>query len=352
MVERHPGSRAIHALNTPQRERGRLARLPVQMRVALLAALVSLALGTWLAAPLSRPAQAAPARANIPSCNGPCVGITNPLYTAQGQLVAEGPVGAHLTVEGANWPASTILTIWPAPDANTCAQQQQQPPGYAGQITVNGAGNAQGSYDWPSAAHEVNRTYILCAVDGAASNITTTQSNGIDTYTVLAANPPSLAISPSTLTQGQPNNALTVRGKNWLPQQALTVTICSDASNCATSQVANQTTASAQDGTFEITIPVPSTTAAGSYFVQAVSANNALTAPPANTPAQLTISTPTPTPTPTPSPTPTPTPTPPSTSSSDGKGGTILLIVLLGTLSVLFLVGGIISLSVYTRSNA
>ncbi len=328
--------------------RERLARLPMPVRVAFLAALASLALGTLLAAPIAQPVHAAPAIARLPSCNGPCVSITNPNYFSQGQPVAEGPVGANLTVEGANWPPSTTITIWPAPDAATCAAQLTQPPSYDGTINVNGVGNASGSYTWPSAANNVNQTYILCAADGAASNLTTTQSNGIDAYTVLSANPPSVNVSPTAVTQGQ-DTTLAISGQNWLPQQAMTVTVCSDLQNCQATAVASQSVGSAQDGSFQTNLTLKGDTPTGSYFVQVVSSNQALEAPPAGTSAQLTVSAPTPTPTPTPSPTPTPTPKPPPPSGNSGSS--TLLIVALGALSLLFLIGGIISIAIYTRGG-
>lgn len=348
MYQRQVRTFPIHTRSVSQQAFGRLARLPAQMRLALLAALASLMLTALLAAPTGQPAHAAPSLPALLSCNGPCIGITNPLYPANGQLVAEGPVGAHLTVEGANWPPSTLVTIWPAPDVNTCAQQQAQPPGDAGTITVNSGGSASGPYTWPQAANNVNQTYILCAVDGGATVSPDVQSNGIDMYTVLAAAAPSLTVSPNTIIQGQ-DTTLTVSGQNWLPQQPLTVTICSDA-HCSTSPIANQTTASAEDGTFQTTFTIKGDTAPGSYFVLASTSNGALRAPPGNAPAQLTVSAPTPTPTPTPSPTPTPRP-PSTTPSNNGKGNTLLLVVLLGMLSVVFLVGGIISLTVYTRGQ-
>ena len=348
MYERQVRMFPIHARSAPQRAFGRLARLPAPMRLALLAALASLTLIALLAAPTGQSARAAPVLPALLSCNGPCIGITNPLYPANGQLVAEGPVGAHLTVEGVNWPASTRITIWPAPDANTCAQQQAQPPNYAGTISVNGDGNASGPYPWPQAANNVNQAYILCAVDGGQSVSPDVQSNGITMYTVLAAAAPSLTISPDAITQGQ-DTTLTVNGQNWLPSQPLTVTVCSDV-HCSTSSIASQTTASGEDGTFQTTLTIQGDTASGSYFVLAATSNGALRAPPGNTPAQLTVSAPTPTPTPTPSPTPTPRPTTP-TPTNNGKGNTLLLVVLLGMLSVVFLVGGIISLAVYTRGQ-
>lgn len=350
MDRRNDGAHAIHTPGVSQRARERMARLPGPSRVAALAAIVSLALGTLLAAPPGPPAYAAPARPYLLSCNSPCVGITNPVYLSQGQQVAEGPVGAHLTVEGANWPAGTLLTIWPAPDAATCAQQQAQPPDYAGQISVHGDGNAQGAYVWPQAVNGVNQTYTLCAVDGTTTVSPGVQPNAPTTYTVLAANPPALTISPSAIIQGQ-DNAITATGQNWFaPQQAVTVNVCSDAS-CTQQPIASQTVIPAQDGTFQATLSIPPTTAPGPYFVEAATQNQALIAPPANSPPQLTINAPTPTPTPTPTPSPTPTPRPTPTPPGSGKGSNAPLIVLLGTLSLLFLIGGIISLAVYMRSS-
>ena len=341
MVRRKNGTHTLHALSA------RAARLPMRVRVAWIAALLSLTLGALLAVPTGQPASAASASPQVLSCNGPCVGITNPLYSSNGQLVAEGPVGAQLTVEGSNWPPSTTLTVWPSPDAATCALQQPTPPAYAGQLTVGGTGIVRGIYPWPMAANNVNQTYLLCAVDGTAITNPVVVSNGINLYTVLAADAPALTLAPTTITPGQ-DTPLMISGQNWLPQQPLNVTICSD-SNCTTPSIASQTTASAQDGTFQITLTIKADTIPGSYFVLATSANGALKAPSQGSPAQLTVSTPTPTPTPTPSPTPTPTPNP--TPPNSGKANTTLLIVLLGAVSLLFLIGGIISIAVYTRGG-
>jgi hypothetical protein len=342
--EKSPG--AIYSGRGSASGRGRVARLPLHARAAALVAVMSLALVALLAVPTGGPAHAAPARPHVLSCNGPCVGITNPLYLAQGQLVAEGPVGANLTVEGSNWPTSTTLTVWPAPDANTCAQQQAQPPGYAGTIVVDSTGNAKGPYAWPQAANTVNQAYILCAVDGTTMVSPDVQSNGIDTYTVLAADPPAITLSSSTLLQGA---TLTVSGQNWFPQQALTVSVCTD-NPCTGQPITSRSSGSAQDGTFQITLTIPESTAAGPYFVEVETANGALSAPPSGSAPQLTVSTPTPTPTPTATPAPTPIPSTPAPSSGS-SGSPTLLIVALGTLSLLFLVGGIISIAVYTRTS-
>jgi hypothetical protein len=354
MNRRHDGNHPGAVPPTLKRARERLARLPAQARIALLAALVSLLFGFLIAIPPGIPAHAAPARPQLPSCNGPCISIANPLYPLEGQLVAEGPVGTILTIEGNYWPSSTTITIWPAPDAATCTAQLAQPPDFAGQIQVGFGGVVQGQhYTWPKAANNVNQTYILCAVDGATTIPANIQSNGITTFTVLAADAPSVTATPTSITQGQDNTTLTVSGQNWLPApQTVIVTVCSDPNHCQDSSIASQITlSSSQYGTFQITLSIKASTDPGVYFVQAVSSGNqgALQAPPSDKPVKVTVSTPTPTPTATPSPTPTPTPTP--TRPNNGKGNTTLLIVLLGMFSLLFLVGGIVSIAIYMRSG-
>lgn len=291
-------------------------------------------------APGPMPAQASPHRPFALTCNGPCVGITNPIYDGK----AEGPVGAHLTVEAANWPPSTTLTIWPGLDAAACTGQ---PPKNAGTLSVDITGNATGTYDWPLSANKVNQTYLLCASDGTILLSPTVQVNAPTSYTVLADTPASVSVSPNTINEGE---NLTISGKNWLPAQSLTVMICEGTPTCTSDPpVVVRSLNSNDDGTFSIQPLVPLGTRPGLYYVVVASGNGALTAPASGAAPNLSINAlPTPTPTATATPAPTPTPTPPSTSG--GKGGTTLLIVILGTLSLLFLIGGIVSMIIYARS--
>lgn len=292
----------------------------------------------------SRPVRAAPAIPYALTCLGPCVGITNPLY--QNGTVAEGPVGTHLTVQGAGWPANTKLMVWPVVNATPCAQQAAD----AGSISVDGAGNAAGIYDWPADANAVNQVYMLCAQDGSVVSLV--PANAPNTFTVLAADAPSITIAPPAITVG---GAVVVTGQNWLPAQVVvTISVCagfSDVATCASPVIASIQIGSDQNGSFQANLSTDSAASPGPYYVIATAHNNALTAPPAGSDPQLTVSTPTPTPTITPTPTVTPTPTATPTSSRGAGSGNALFIALLGILSMLFLIGGIISLAVYLRGN-
>ena len=288
------------------------------------------------------PVYAAPSIPQALTCVGPCVGITNPLY--QNGAVAEGPVGTHLTVQGAGWPANTTLMVWPVANATPCAEQADD----AGSIPVDAAGNALGIYDWPADASAVNQAYMLCGKDGAVVSLV--PANAPDTFTVLAAAAPAITVTPVGITQG---GAVEVSGQNWLPAQTVTISICTNfsaGSVCASRIIAGTSIDSAQEGSFQVTLNTDPAAPPGSYYVIATAHNNALTAPPAGSDPQLTVSTPTPTPTITPTPTVAPTPTATPTPSG-GSGGNALLIALLGMLSMLFLIGGIISLAVYLRGN-
>lgn len=308
---------------------------------ALMAALMSLGLALpGISA--GRPAQAASTRPNALICSGPCVGIITPTFNN----VAEGPVGAHLTVEGANWSANATLTIWPALTQAACAQTP--PSAITGSLMIDATGSASGSYVWPLSVNAVGQSYVLCGSDGTLTIMPGVTVNAPNTYTVLAANPPAITLTPPKITQG---DMFTISGQNWKPAQPVTVNICSDAA-CNTQALPSQRVTSNDDGTLEIQFPTSSNTPAGTYYVQATSDNGALTAPPVNAPVQLTVNAlPTPTPSPSPKPTVTPTPTPSPAPSSRGTGDTALLIFMLGTLSILFLIGGIISLAVYTRAG-
>lgn len=316
-------------------------RSPRQPRLAagLLALMLLASLGLLLADP-PRPAQAHPASAAALTCNGPCVGITNPVYDGK----AEGPVGAQLTVEGANWPPGTQLAIWPGADAAACAGQ---PTGVAGTIPVDLAGTAQGTYTWPLSVNTLNQTYLLCARDGTTTPSPTVQVNAPSSYTVLATAPATFTFSPKTLT---PGDTLTITGSNWLPVQSLTLIICANSPDCTAPIVARSFNAN-PDGSFSLQPTVPVGTKQGFYFVVVSSDNGALMAPSDTSSPNLLVNAP-PTPTPSPSPTVTPAPTPtPTLSTGGGKGDTTVLIVVLGTLSLLFLIGGIVSLAVYMRAG-
>jgi hypothetical protein len=291
-------------------------------------------------APGPAPAHASPQRPLALTCNGPCVGITNPVYDGK----AEGPVGAHLTVEAANWPPSTTLTIWPGLDAAACAGQ---PPKDAGTLAVDITGNARDTYDWPLTENKVNQTYLLCASDGDTVLTPTVQVNAPNSYTVLAATPASISVSPNTITEGA---NVTINGRNWLPAQSLTIMICAGTPTCTSDpSVVTRSLNSNADGTFSIQPTIPLGTPQGLYYVVVVSGNGALTVPASGASPNLSINAlPTPTPTATSTATPTPTPTP--TPTTGGTGGTTLLIVILGTLSLLFLIGGIVSMILYVRS--
>lgn len=312
----------------------------------LLAALAALLVSLLLAAHnggVGSPVYAAPSIPLALTCVGPCVGITNPLY--QNGSIAEGPVGAHLTVEGAGWPANTTLMIWPVANGTPCGEQAAD----AGGIPVDAAGNALGIYDWPADAGAVNQAYMLCGKDGAVVSLV--PANAPNTFTVLAAAAPSITVAPLGITQG---GAVEVSGQNWLPAQTVTISICTNFSAgtvCASRIIAGTSIDSGQDGSFQVNLNTAADAPPGPYYVIATAHNNALTAPPAGSNPQLTVSTPTPTPTITPTPTVTPTPTATPTPSGGSGGGNALLIALLGMLSMLFLIGGIISLAVYLRGN-
>lgn len=323
-----------HFLDTNVRQRVLLAALAALLATLLLAARSGGAGG---------PVHAAPSIPQALTCAGPCVGITNPLY--QNGAVAEGPVGTHLTVEGAGWPANTTLMVWPVANSTPCVQQAAD----VGSIPVDAAGNAAGIYDWPSDAGVVNQAYMLCGKDGSV--ISLVPANAPNTFTVLAAAAPSITVAPLAITQG---GAVEVSGQNWLPAQTVTISICTGFSAggvCASRIIAGTSVGSGQDGSFQVNLNTDLAAPPGPYYVIATAHNNALTAPPAGSDPQLTVSTPTPTPTITPTPTVMPTPTATPTPSGGSGGGNALLIALLGMLSMLFLIGGIISLAVYLRGN-
>ena len=315
-----------------------------RLLTALLAGLLIELLAGLLGTPAGQAARSSPARPTILTCAGPCVGITHP--RSSNNSVAEGPVGTHLTVEGANWPSGSLLIVWPGVTQAACAQP---PTSDAKTLTVDSAGNAAGVYDWPTDTNQVGQTYMLCASDNGKAPTAT--ANAPNTFLVLAAQPPLITASAALLA---PGDSLVVSGQNWFTSLTVTISICpaaSDTGTCASPITSLQLSADA-NGNFQGQLMIPPDASPNSYYLVAANADGTLTAPQAGAPVQITVSEPTPTPTLTPTPTVTATPKPaPGAPSSGGKGSTIFLVVVLGVFSLLFLVGGCISMVVYLRAS-
>jgi hypothetical protein len=114
---------------------------------------------------------------------------------------------------------------------------------------TDSAGTFTGFFDWPVDAGASGHSYWACGAQGD------TTSAGVDYFTVLSPNPPSVLINT---TQAAPGSMIAVTGHNWLPG-GLQVTIL--IAPCVTCQPAFYTKTqviSQQDGSFSVQAQVPS----------------------------------------------------------------------------------------------
>src|SRR6202011_2943361 len=128
-------------------------------------------------------------------------------------------------------------------------------------------------------------------------------------FTVLASSPPAISVSPTSVS---PKGTITFSGQNWVPPQAVTITV----SNNAFGPIAANSTG-LNSGTFSVSFVVPSSTQAGSYTFTASTASKLLVSG-----TITTTVTPSPTPTPTATATATATNTPTATDTSTPTTGT------------------------------
>jgi hypothetical protein len=251
----------------------------------------------------------------------------------------QGPVGTHVTVQGAGWDAGATVSIGAAQSSNSCTTQ----PGGSTPLdskTADGSGSFQDTFTWPSSLS--SGQYFICA---AESSGTPTLSTTWPSFTVLAAAPPTLSLSSGIVQAGQ---QITITGSNFF---GLTngqsvqvgrivggtfVTIATPAPGSNGTFVVNYTTDPNDSGNYTIQANSPSEGGAP----PALSASASLVIQPAAT------ATPSPTITATTSPTAATSPTtaassapPPSSSNGDSGGGLVVLLIA-GIVVTLLALGG------------
>lgn len=209
---------------------------------------------------------------------------------------------------------------------------------------------------WPASASVTGSAYYICAAAPGTKGLSS------NTFTIAPA--ATMNVSPTNVSAGQ---QVTVTGANWLPPQAVTITV-----TFPNTPVTSRTTSDA-NGNFSLTLTIPANTPAGTYSVNAAADNeptlkvvdsNILTiAAPTPTPTVNITPSPTPTATATPSPTATATAAPTTTSTpTDNIGGTTppsssgdntntFLLFTLAGLGVLFVIVGIILFVMYSRTR-
>jgi hypothetical protein len=122
---------------------------------------------------------------------------TPPTISLVSPTSGKGPVGAHLTINGGNFPAGATALIF-ASSASDCSQQAAG----IGTGTANGGGSFTTKFLWPIALN--GGTFYICA-----SGVT----SGAPSYQVLSPTAPALSLSAPSITAGQ---SLTITGSGFV----------------------------------------------------------------------------------------------------------------------------------------
>ena len=263
------------------------------------------------------------------------------LTLALPNAATSGHAGTQIQLTGASFPPNAQVTLYVVTDPGQCTAGQSgvasiQPS--SGSSMTDGNGGFQIAAPWPSSgATQANTAYYVCA----RVNDTNKASN--TTFTVL---PPSTAsASPTT---ANPGDAVTISGQNWNAQEMLTVNITAGQGSQA---VVGQAVTSDSNGSFNISLTIPTGTHEGAYGIivtdsadtkQAHYFANAVTVNQQTTPTPQPTATATPTPTPATSPTTTPTSTRNNGASGSNNNGSMpWLIFGFGGLGIILVIVGL-----------
>lgn len=278
----------------------------------------------------------------------------------------EGPVGEAVLVHGQNFTAGQqVKLVLVAGDSGSDATICQQTGVTVGHVTASSGGNFDATFAWPDQANQVNQAYSICGLQDGASTPTVLSSADGGPFTVLSANKPTFSVSATSVAAG---GTLTVTGQNWVPAQALNITIAS----CADCDPGNNNIATAattsigrNTGTFSVNITIPATMAANNYVVNVTSQNGPLDANHIDglgtRSLSVTAAVPTATPTTEPSPsvtasatqtvTASPTASTGASGAGNGSGNGVLIGVLIVLAIALVGIGGAIVFILVRRSK-
>ncbi|HKS68965.1 MAG TPA: hypothetical protein VJQ45_00995, partial [Ktedonobacterales bacterium] len=329
-------------------------------RRAYRAAARGLVLGMVLTALALAAASGSPSLASAHPQDTPTISIAIPAPNSNG--VAQGPVGANLTINGSGFTDGHTYQLGYVPQSQGCGTSGSTLPTFAnGSVTTSG-GSFSATVQWPAGAANVDGRYYICVTDTTDTTVPPVQSS--DLFRVVAANAPQFKlVDPSTSAplQGPPyllyiGSPVTISGQNFAPG-GLTLLVYlsqqpiksgSDFDSATLLSTTNRTAITTQDtGAVTATIQIPAGVSAGSYNLYLVSSDRqGASLPSLMDSVQATLAQ-QPTATPKPSPTATPKATPPpSEHSSTGPGlGRTLGVVGLSLLSLLLLIAGVLLLA-------
>lgn len=333
----------------------------VRQRTARVAAARWLVLGVALALLAALAAVGgSPSLASARPRDTPSISIQIPIPN---NGVAQGPVGANLTLSGSGFTDGHTYQLGYTPQGQSCGTNSSAVPTFAKGTVTSANGAFSATVQWPAGAANVNGKYAICALDTTDTTQPPVQSS--DLFQVVAASAPSFILqNPSTSAplQGPPyavqvGSQVTISGQNFAPG-GLTLQVflarhqiktLSDLNNATQLNTTNTTAISTQaTGDVTATIQMPASVTSGTYYLYLISADTqGLGLPSLMAFVQVTI-VPQPTATPQPSPTATPkakaTPTTGNTSGGT-SAGKVLGVVGLSLLSLLLLIAGVLLLA-------
>ncbi len=226
----------------------------------------SLALGLLVMLMMGSVYQSSAARA---AGGGPIIHWNSSMiYAGQNNGNPWGPVGENASVNGQNFPANKQLRlVLVAGDSNDTPSACKTSVATVSSVTTDNTGQFAQNFSWPVSASEVNKEYSICAVLASDGNVVSSRDDG--PFTVLAASPPVIALSASSVTAG---GTLTITGHSWVPPQPVNVNIA----GCADCEPGNTEVASTvidstglNDGSFSVSVTIPASTKTGNYVVNA-----------------------------------------------------------------------------------
>lgn len=308
---------------------------------ALLLAAIALFL---LALNYTAPTLAAPRqiRDDPPTATTTATPTTNATLTIALPAAAQpvGHPGTAVTINGTGFQPNSTISLYTTPDKTQCTPAtvgNMQPLPTQSPVTAQGDGSIAVTTTWPSNAAQPTTPYYVCAISN-------TNTVGISTNTFTVAQNVTVSVSTQN---ARPGDTITVTGANWLPVQALNVSITPG--QAATALVTQQIMPNS-DGTFSVNLVIPPTASPGSYGVNVTAQNEqTLTTFQSGLVTINAQATPTAAPTPAPKPTPTPTPTHNTTTSHKTNNTLNFLSFGLGGLGIALVVVGLIMFVSYSN---
>ena len=328
-------------LLTWRRQLGLAALAIVAAVIAALVLLLADAAGILPGGPLSAPATGAGSIATIslsptvtpsPTATATPTPVTLKLISPSSH---KGPVGANLTLTGANWTSSTVsLGISAGADCSTAQQMT---------TASTSSGSFSGNFIWPSSFASVGTAYLVCVSD---ANLQTAATH----YTVLSSSPPIISLSVASVQVG---GTVSVTGHNFYGVSNVKLSVTT--SSPSASRVVQSSVPVDSNGSF-LTQYTPPATDTGSVILSAASSQENGASPALRATAQLAVGAAA-----TPTLSPTISPTAQSTVGAAGGGSThnsagpstgLIVILVVAILLVLLLIIALLVIVMMRRRSA